>query len=66
MSSSDNSNDRTVGPRRYFVPVCIRTKLGFIGGPSGYCETTEENAKGARPIIWSEENARNGSLLEAR
>lgn len=26
------------GPPRYFVPVCILTPFGFIGGPSGYKE----------------------------
>ena len=31
------------GPRRYFVPVCVKTPLGFIGGPSGYCEVSKDD-----------------------
>ena len=29
------------GPPRYFRPVCILHKTGFVGGPSGYVETKE-------------------------
>lgn len=28
----------TVGPPRYFRPVCIRYSLGFKGGPAGFVE----------------------------
>ena len=39
-----------VGPPRYFVPVCVRTPIGFVGGPSGYIEVPEaERDRG--PII---------------
>lgn len=30
----------TFGPPRRFVPVCHRTSLGFIGGPTSYLEST--------------------------
>ena len=29
------------GSPRYFRPVCILHKTGFVGGPSGYVETKE-------------------------
>jgi len=41
----------TLGPARYFVPVCVRTPLGFVGGPSGYHEVTEAEARDAGPIV---------------
>jgi len=31
----------TEGPPRRFAPVCVRTSLGFVGGPSGYVEVSE-------------------------
>ena len=37
-------------PPRYFAPVCIRTPLGFLGGPSGYCEVSESE-RGRGPIV---------------
>ena len=32
----------TEGPPRYFVPICVLTPLGFIGGPSDYQEVGED------------------------
>jgi hypothetical protein len=29
----------TEGPPRYFRPVCVLRRLGFVGGPVGYVET---------------------------
>jgi len=40
-------------PPRYFAPVCIRTPLGFLGGPSGYCEVGESE-RGRGPIVVEE------------
>jgi len=41
------------GPPRYFLPVCVLTPVGFVGGPSGYQEVTEGEA-GRGPIIVEE------------
>ena len=30
------------GPPRYFLPICVQTSLGFVGGPSGYQEVGED------------------------
>ncbi len=38
------------GPPRYFCPICVRTQIGFVGGPSGYLEVTEAE-KDRGPII---------------
>ena len=35
----------TYGPTRYFVPVCVRYPHGFLGGPDGYEETEDKDAK---------------------
>ena len=35
----------TFGPTRYFVPVCVRYPHGFVGGPAGYEETEDKDAK---------------------
>ena len=35
----------TYGPTRYFVPVCVRYPHGFVGGPDGYEETEDKDAK---------------------
>ena len=35
----------TFGPTRYFVPVCVRYPHGFVGGPDGYEETEDKDAK---------------------
>jgi len=43
--------DYREGPPRYFRPVCVRTPQGFVGGPSGYHEVSEKEAKGAGPIV---------------
>jgi len=40
----------TEGPPCYFVPICVQTPLGFIGGPSGYQEVGEDE-KDRVPII---------------
>ena len=40
----------TEGPPCYFVPICVQTPLGFIGGPSGYQEVGEAE-KNRGPII---------------
>ena len=38
------------GPPRYYLPVCVETPLGFIGGPSGYMEVgKDERDRG--PVI---------------
>ena len=39
------------GHPRYFVPVCIKHKHGFYGGPAGYQEMTREVALEKSPII---------------
>jgi len=39
------------GPPRYFLPVCVLTPLGFVGGPAGYQEVSEDQATGRGPII---------------
>ena len=43
-----------IGKTRYFRPVCIQKRLGFVGGPSGYVEV-EENEKDCGPLILREE-----------
>ena len=35
----------TYGPARYFVPVCVRHPHCFLGGPDGYEETEDKDAK---------------------
>lgn len=35
-----------LGPARYFQPVCVRTPLGFMGGPSDYREVAETDREG--------------------
>ena len=40
----------TYGPMRVFVPICVRSPLGFIGGPDGYEERTIEHVDDP-PII---------------
>ena len=42
----------TLGQPRYYVPVCVRTPLGFTGGPSWYHEVPEGDADRG-PIIVS-------------
>ena len=37
-------------PPRYYCPVCLRTPLGFSGGPVGYREVSEAE-KDRGPII---------------
>ena len=43
-----------IGKTRYFRPVCIQKRLGFVGGPLGYVEV-EENEKDCGPLILREE-----------
>jgi len=50
----------TEHPPRYFAPVCIRTPLGFLGGPAGYCEVSEAE-KGRGPIIVDETHEETGA-----
>ena len=38
------------GPPRYYLPICIRTPLGFLGGPSGYMEV-DEDERDRGPVI---------------
>lgn len=38
------------GPPRYFVPVCVLTPWGFIGGPNGYTEVPAEDVPDG-PIV---------------
>ncbi len=40
----------TIGPPRYYAPVCVQRPLGFYGGPIGYQEVAE-GEKGRGPII---------------
>lgn len=42
------------GPPRYFVPMCVLTPLGFIGGPITYVEVGEDE-KDAGPLIVEKE-----------
>ncbi len=44
------STELTLGPPRYFVPVCIRYWFGYIGGPAWYQEVAEKD-KNRGPII---------------
>ena len=39
------------GPPRHFVPVCIRHKHGYYGGPAGYQEMSKELARRTPLII---------------
>ena len=36
---------------RYFLPVCVETQAGFIGGPPAYKEVDAATAATAGPII---------------
>jgi len=48
---------KTEGPPRYYLPICVKTPLGFMGGPSGYVEVgADERDRG--PVIVEETNAR--------
>jgi hypothetical protein len=41
-----------LGPPRYFVPICVKTSVGFIAGPSGFVEfPNRREAQAAAPII---------------
>ncbi len=40
----------TLGPPRYYAPVCIQWPWGFTSGPAGYREVTEAE-KGRGPIV---------------
>lgn len=42
------------GPPRYYRPVCARTSLGFVGGPSGYMEVGEDERERG-PVIVEDE-----------
>jgi hypothetical protein len=38
--------------KRYFVPICVKTSVGFIAGPSGFLEfPSRREAEEAAPII---------------
>lgn len=46
----------TLGPPRYYRPVCIRVgSLGFIGGPSGYVEVSESERDSGPVIVEAKE-----------
>ena len=36
---------------RYFLPVCVETQAGFLGGPAGYKEVDAATAATAGSII---------------
>jgi len=40
-----------VGEIKYFRCVCVLTRLGFVGGPSGYEEVGEEQKGDHGPLI---------------
>jgi len=46
----------TEGPPRYYLPVCVNTPLGFIGGPSGYQEVGEDE-RDRGPVIVEERSS---------
>ena len=50
----------TLGPARYFVPICVRHPHGFYGGPAGYQEMSKSLAVKSAPIIipWHERKDR--------
>jgi len=45
------------GPPRYFLPVCVRTALGFVGGPSGYQEVGEDEQERGPVLVDAAEAA---------
>ncbi len=47
----------TLGPPRYYCPVCVRRECGFIGGPSAYREVPEKD-KNRGPIIVEGKNVK--------
>ena len=53
-----DSTELTLGPPRYFVPVCVRTPGGFVGGPSGYAEVPADRVPDG-PIIVEHEPGRS-------
>lgn len=44
-------NCKSFGPPRYFRPICIRHRHGYYGGPAGYEETDDPQAKPRTLII---------------
>ena len=49
--------ERREGPPRYFLPVCVCTPLGFIGGPSGYQEVGEDEQERGPVLVDAAEAA---------
>ncbi len=47
---TDMPNCYREGPPRYYLPICVLTPLGFIGGSSGYMEVGEDE-KGRGLVI---------------
>ena len=39
------------GPPRYFLPICVQTPMGFLGGPSGYQEVGEDERDRGSVIV---------------
>ncbi len=48
----------TEGPPRYFVPICVLTPLGFIGGPSDYQEVGEDEKDRETIVITTREQTK--------
>ena len=44
------------GPPRYYLPVCVLTPLGFMGGPCGYQEVGEDELGRGNVIIVKDSN----------
>ena len=53
-----NNPQLRFGPRRYFVPISIRHPHGYYGGPAGYQEMRQGEAKERAPIILKTPRAR--------
>ena len=54
----DRRDELSLGPARYFVPVCVLTRFGFVGGPSGYREVPADKVPSG-PIIVEHEPRRS-------
>jgi hypothetical protein len=61
LASADGTaqvEEMSFGPPRYFVPVCVLTQHGFIGGPSGYKEVSANRVPEGPIIIEHEVDGR--------
>ncbi len=45
------------GPARFYLPICVLTPLGFIGGPRGYMEVGEDEKGREFLIVTESDNA---------